>query len=211
MRYTFLSVVKTMTNISIEPLKREDISEASWMLSKAFIQTEFSSKVAGGTEEKHRRILETGFRSMLEKKPGYVVTAQDDGKIVGVLRMVEWPDCQNSIPRGLDKILALIFARSAAQRLFRFRSIWSQHDLKRPHWHIDPLGVLPERQGQGIGSQLMTYFIEYVDKQNAEAYFETDQEKNVRFYERFGFQVIDKEPIFSVTNWFLHRPPNKHN
>jgi ribosomal protein S18 acetylase RimI-like enzyme len=198
-----------MTDIHIEPLQPEESQEAAWVLSKAFIQTELSSKVAGGTEDKHRRILETGFRSMLEKKPGQVLVAKDNEKIVGVMRMVEWPDCQNSIPRGIDKLLALIFARSAAQRLFKFRSIWAQHDPKRPHWHIDPIGVLPERQGQGVGSRLMNYFIEYIDKQNAVAYHETDQEKNVRFYNRFGFKVIDKEPIFSVTNWFLERSSKK--
>ena len=49
----------------------------------------------------------------------------------------------------------------------------------------------------------------YIDKQNAAAYHETDQEQNVRLYEKFGYKVVETEPIFSVTNWFLWRPPKK--
>jgi ribosomal protein S18 acetylase RimI-like enzyme len=196
-----------MEKISIEPIKSDEIDEAAYILSRAFILTKFSSIVAGGQSEKHRKGLEMGFKIMLGKKTGKVVVAKNNGKIVGVMRMVEWPDCQNSIPQGLQKIPTLIFGRGAALRLFKFRSIWKKHDPKKPHWHIDPIGVLPEMQGKGIGSQMLSYFCEQIDKQNAAAYHETDQEQNVRLYEKFGYKVVETEPIFSVTNWFLWRPP----
>jgi ribosomal protein S18 acetylase RimI-like enzyme len=201
---------ESTNKIIIEPLRSNKIAEAARLLSRTFIQTEFSSKVIGGNEEKHRRFLEKGFKNMLEKKPGETVVAVDNDEIVGVMRMVEWPDCQNSTPRGLEKLPVLILGRGAALRLIKFRSIWARHDPKKPHWHIDPLGVLPERQGQGIGSKLLTYFCNQVDINNAEAYLETDQERNVRLYNRFGFKEIEKEPIFNVTNWFLLRPPQNN-
>ncbi len=199
-----------MKKIKINPIQPNEINKAAEVLSKAFILTPFSSKVAGGQSEKHRRMLEKGFINMLGKKPGNVVVAKDNGQIIGVMRMVEWPDCQNSIPKGFEKIPTLLFGRGAAFRLFKFRSIWGKHDPKKPHWHIDPLGVLPERQGQGIGSQLLTYFCNHIDELNAAAYHETDQEQNVRLYERFGYKVIETEPIFSINNWFLWRPPQKN-
>jgi ribosomal protein S18 acetylase RimI-like enzyme len=198
-----------MERNTIERISSNEYGEAAILLSKAFIQTEFSSKAVGGKDEKHRKLLEKGFKDMLEKKPGDVFVAKDGNQVVGVMRMVEWPDCQNSIPRGFGKLMMLIFARSTAKRLFHFRSIWGKHDPKKPHWHIDPIGVLPEKQGQGIGSKLLTHFCNIVDKRNAAAYLETDQDRNVRLYERFDFKVIETEPIFSVTNWFLWRPPRK--
>jgi hypothetical protein len=93
-----------MNEIKITPLQPNEINEAAKLLSQAFILTPFSSIVAGGQDEKHRRMLETGFKIMFEKNPGKVVVAKDNGNIVGVMRMVEWPDCQNSIPRGLNMI-----------------------------------------------------------------------------------------------------------
>jgi len=196
-------------NISIENIKPDEYKEAAILLSEAFIGTPFSAYVAGGTDEKSRRNLETGFRGMIQKKPGHVVVAKDGNQIVGVMRMVEWPQCQNSIPRGLELLPALIFATKTITRLRKFRSIWKAHDPEKPHWHIDPLGVLPERQGQGIGSQLLTYFCEHTDKLGMPAYLETDVDANVRLYNRFGFEVIEEEPIFSFNNWFMWRAPKE--
>lgn len=78
-----------MARITIEPIGSSEYKEAACLLSKAFILTEFSSKAVGGKDEKHRRMLERGFKSMLEKKPGKVFVAKDESQIVGVMRMVK--------------------------------------------------------------------------------------------------------------------------
>jgi ribosomal protein S18 acetylase RimI-like enzyme len=200
--------LENKNNMSIEDIRPDEYEEAAILLSRAFIRSPFSAYVAGGTDEKARRNLETGFRGMIQKKPGQVVVAKDGNQIIGVMRMVEWPQCQNSIPRGIGLLPPLIFATKVILRVLKFRSIWRAHDPKKPHWHIDPLGVLPERQGQGVGSLLLTYFCEHIDKLGMPAYHETDLEANVRLYKRFGYEVIEEEPIFSFNNWFMWRPPN---
>jgi ribosomal protein S18 acetylase RimI-like enzyme len=201
--------LENSNNISIENIKTDEYEEAAILLSRAFIRTPFSAYVAGGADEKARRNLETGFRGMIQKKPGQVVVAKDGTQIIGVMRMVEWPQCQNSIPRGLELLPALVFATKAIRRLLKFRSIWGEHDPKKPHWHIDPLGVLPERQGQGVGSLLLTYFCKHIDKLRMPAYLETDVEANVQLYRRFGYEVIEEEQIFSFNNWFMWRAPKE--
>jgi ribosomal protein S18 acetylase RimI-like enzyme len=65
---------------------------------------------------------------------------------------------------------------------------------------------LPERQGQGVGSLLLSHFCEYVDERKQAAYLETDVRRNVHLYERFGFTVVEEEPVLSVPNWFMWRP-----
>ncbi len=77
-----------------------------------------------------------------------------------------------------------------------------------PHWHVDPIGVTPDLQEQGIGSQMMEYYCNHVDKLGMAAYHETDQPQNVKFYERFGFKVVGEESINGVLNWYLWRPPS---
>jgi GNAT superfamily N-acetyltransferase len=88
----------------------------------------------------------------------------------------------------------------------KFRGTWAKRDPKEPHWHLDPLGVSPEVQGQGIGSRLMEFYCDYIDKLGAAAYHETDRPENVRFYERFGYQVIGEEIILDFQNWYFWRP-----
>jgi len=38
------------------------------------------------------------------------------------------------------------------------------------------------------------------------AFLETDKPENVRFYARFGFEVVDEASPFGVRTWFMLRP-----
>ena len=51
----------------------------------------------------------------------------------------------------------------------------------------------------------MQRFCKEVDKCSAKAYLETDLDKNVRFYEKFGFGVIARSDIFQVENRYMLR------
>ena len=82
---------------------------------------------------------------------------------------------------------------------------WGRHDPLEQHWHLGPIGVLPTHQGSGIGSILMERFCKEVDACLAKAYLETDLDKNVRFYEKFGFKVVSESKIFDVKNRYMLR------
>jgi hypothetical protein len=41
----------------------------------------------------------------------------------------------------------------------------------------------------------------------AVSYLETDKEINVRFYERFGFEIVGKANVLGVPNWFMNKMP----
>ena len=89
-----------------------------------------------------------------------------------------------------------------------FRSTWSKADPKKPHYHLDPLGVSPESQGKGVGSKMMEYYCSIVDGQGMDAYHETDRPENVNFYQKFGFETIKEEIILDFQNWYMWRPSN---
>ncbi|WP_232665947.1 GNAT family N-acetyltransferase [Pseudonocardia sp. TRM90224] len=59
----------------------------------------------------------------------------------------------------------------------------------RPHWYLGYLGTDPDQQGTGVGSALMRPTLAYCDATGLPAYLESSDEKNVGFYERFGFVV----------------------
>ena len=92
-----------------------------------------------------------------------------------------------------------------------FRSLqwvgtWSKLDPPAPHWHLGPVAVDSHLQGKGIGSKLMTVFCAQMDAAAADAYLETDKPENVRFYQRFGFEVTGGQDVIGVPNWFMLRP-----
>jgi ribosomal protein S18 acetylase RimI-like enzyme len=74
-------------------------------------------------------------------------------------------------------------------------------------FHIMTVGVLPERQGKGIGKKLMAKALEIVDANHKECYLETQNKTNVPIYQKLGFEVVsDKEiPTGGLHNWGMLR------
>ena len=71
--------------------------------------------------------------------------------------------------------------------------------------HLGPIGVIPEVQGQHIGSRLMTRYCEALAATGEIGYLETDRLENVAFYRRFGFETMQEVPVIGVTNYFMSR------
>lgn len=75
------------------------------------------------------------------------------------------------------------------------------------HWYLNELGVDPAFQGKGYGSSLMRSMLKKIDEQGLPVYLETSLEKNVRYYEEFGFNLIKEAliPETDVYQWFMLR------
>ena len=190
--------------IGIEALQPSEIVEASVLMSRAYNSDPTMCAIFGGQSEKQRSLLEGGFKMTLKK--GTVFSAKENEKILGVMRFVEYPECKKEfLFQGLDLLPALLVLRGKALRIRKWGSIWAKHHPDKPHCHLEAIGVSPERQGQGVGSLLLRHFCAYVDQLKQAAYLETDQPKNVRLYERFGFNVVEEASVLSLPNWFMWR------
>jgi ribosomal protein S18 acetylase RimI-like enzyme len=86
-----------------------------------------------------------------------------------------------------------------------------QVELRHPadrHLYLAVLGVDPDRQGQGVGSQLIRPGLDLCDREGLPAYLETGKEANLAFYGRHGFAVVDRlELPKGPPVWFLWREP----
>lgn len=63
--------------------------------------------------------------------------------------------------------------------------------MAEPHWYLAALGVDPELQGQGRGSALVQEGADRADQEGVPCYLETSRERNLPFYERHGFEVVE--------------------
>ena len=61
-----------------------------------------------------------------------------------------------------------------------------------PHYHLMLLGVIPDRQGAGIGSALLHEVLDRADREHVPAYLEATSPRNRALYERRGF-VVSRE------------------
>jgi len=65
--------------------------------------------------------------------------------------------------------------------------------VKGSHWYLPVLGVDPTRQGRGIGVALLQPVMQMADQENLACFLETNNEKNLSFYEKYGFRVAGQE------------------
>lgn len=191
-----------MEKLKISFLEKSDLPEASKVLSKAMLKVPLHTAVFQGHGEKERKIIEITFFKLLSDLPGITFLARINRQIVGVMRM---KSCDGSKVSEQDSQTE--DEDSLEWRKSIWRNEWARHDPMNQHWHLGPVGVLPSHQGKGIGTNLLSRFCQEVDACLSPAYLETDSDKNVQFYERFGFEVTKVTKIFDVKNHYMWRHP----
>jgi ribosomal protein S18 acetylase RimI-like enzyme len=100
--------------------------------------------------------------------------------------------------------------RSRVRDMAEFEAAAVRHFPEEPVWYLQAFGVSPEAQGQGIGSRLILPDLMQADTNGQSCYLETGTERNVRFYERFGFEVREAAAQLAPngpTHWTMIRRP----
>jgi ribosomal protein S18 acetylase RimI-like enzyme len=191
---------ENMSVYHISLMEKKDIQESVNVLSIAMLDAKLHVAVLLGKGENERQEIKKMFSGLFTQLPGIVFLAKEKQQIVGVMRM---KSCEGFKP--VDAPDEPEDENDIEWRKSVWHTEWARHEHKTQHWHLGPIGVLPSHQGLGIGSMLMNRFCKEVDACKAEAYLETDVDKNVRFYEKFGFEVISESDIFSVKNRYMLR------
>ena len=104
------------------------------------------------------------------------------------------------------------FGRQGAGRMQAYgRFVDNLHRklLPDPHWYLQVIGVDPAYHGQGFSSRLLRPVLERIDRERMPCALETNIDKNVAIYRRFGFEVIseDELPGTAVTSFLMLRKP----
>jgi GNAT superfamily N-acetyltransferase len=78
-----------------------------------------------------------------------------------------------------------------------------------PHWYLGYLGTRSDRQGQGLGSQMLREVLATLDTDGVPAYLESSNERNLPLYERNGFRVVGELQALGhgPTIWRMWREP----
>ena len=94
----------------------------------------------------------------------------------------------------------------------RYDTFWEWIESKipdEPLWHLDSIGVEPSAQGRGIGSALVESGLTRARAAHAGVFLETGTPRNVPYYERFGFHVVEDPyaPDGGPRIWFMRWDP----
>jgi ribosomal protein S18 acetylase RimI-like enzyme len=196
--------------LEIGALGRDDAQEVLDVLARGMRDNPVHVAAFGSDPDlrsrRIRHVFEGAFDAMGWQEN--LLAARDaDGTILGVCGALPPGKCQLGLGQRLRMMPRLLSSGPlVALRAMRWLGEWAKRDPDERHWHLGPVAVDAHLQGRGVGSSLMRDFCERVDEVGEEAYLETDKGINVRFYERFGFEVVGEQEVLGVPNWFMTRP-----
>lgn len=81
----------------------------------------------------------------------------------------------------------------------------------RDHYYLWGLVADPKTQRKGIGAALLRILTDKADAESMPVYLETHDQKNVAYYEKFGFKLIhtDTIPKHGLDIWCMLREPKE--
>jgi ribosomal protein S18 acetylase RimI-like enzyme len=160
--------------------------------------------------EKRSKAMERFFAPVLNGlyRRGLLLGAIVKDRIVEVCGIARPGFCQPGTIEKMKVLPAAVIGNpiQTPLRILSWVGEWAGRDPSDPHWHLGPVAVEPSLQGQGIGNAMLNAFCATVDATAAHAYLETDKPENVRFYQNFGFRIMESAEILRVPNWFMWRP-----
>jgi ribosomal protein S18 acetylase RimI-like enzyme len=193
-------------------LAASEVSPAAGVLARAFRDNPgMVTAIPDVTPERRLVLLEPcmdGFvRSVL--RYGEVEVVEDAGKIVAVSLSY----APGAFPAPLLSTFIQARGPVAAGIRTALRFARLDHEMHKvhpryPHWYLWFLGVEPERQGQGLGSELLRSLSAKAENDRVPCYLETDKPSSVKLYERHGFHVQSEVVLqkIELRLWLMKRP-----
>jgi ribosomal protein S18 acetylase RimI-like enzyme len=82
------------------------------------------------------------------------------------------------------------------------------HPRTPAHYYLAVLGTEPTAQGRGLGSAVLAPVLESCDRDGVAAYLESSKERNIAFYARHGFRVLEEKRLLGGPPfWRMWRDP----
>ena len=200
--------------VEIRKATHDDIDTCARVLALAF-QDDPGSVNFEPDVDRRRNVLPSFFARLFAASPA------EDGDLVVVGEPIEgiasWfgPERHGPSPdalgaHGFGDVLAVAGPESAERLLSMVGEIEQQHAqlTDGPHFRLEFYGVLPDRQGTGLGSSLIEHGHRRADELELPTYLETFSDWNVGFYRRRGYEVVGEFTIGDGTRGRgMIRPP----
>jgi ribosomal protein S18 acetylase RimI-like enzyme len=193
--------------LQIRPMTEDDMASVCEVIGLAFADNPSTlANVRGDRTKACRTMMDAVRFAKFGRSSSYGLIAMKQGQVVGALNGAQWPQCQMRTTEKIKTAPSMVrIMGTALPRAFKMMGARAKHDPRRPHWHIGPIGVRPEFQGHGVGKALLEVFLGMVDDRGVPAFLETDVDRNVELYEKFGFEVTESELIVGVHTRFMWR------
>ncbi|WP_031508074.1 GNAT family N-acetyltransferase [Streptomyces megasporus] len=195
----------TSATHAVRPATHEDVPRAVRTLERAFADYP-ATRHTISADDHGRRVREA--QELILTRVGLEygrVWVAADGDAVAVWTTPEkdpTPAFVEIGPRMGELAGDRLHAQQESERLV------APHRPTEPVWFLATVAVDPDRQGQGLGTAVIRPGLEEADRAGVPAFLETADERNVRLYRRFGFEVTaDIDIPDGPRTWCMRRAP----
>lgn len=181
-----------METTTIRQASRSDIPALARSLAAAF----YDDPVVGfvwPNADKRRRRAERLFKTQLEALWGrrLVYTDEQFSSVAVWARPDEWEMPAVAVARVA---MTSLRNRVSVSSLLAYLRTDALHP-EEPHWYLEFLGTVPEKQGKGLGGKVLAPVLEQADAEGVPVWTWSSNRRNLAFYHRQRFEVLDELPF----------------
>lgn len=204
------SPVRSASEPAIAVLRWEDEHRIAALLARAFVDDPLVIAICEAPARERQERMRWSFRiavrsHSLGRQPAWTVVGAGGAPLgVVLVTRARLPSQPQSDVLFTLRGLCHVGARTALRGL-KAAQIIASHAPPEPFTYLRTLGVDPEHQHQGVGSQLVEQVIR-ASPPTLPVYLETAKEQNLSFYARHGFEEAGEFDCLGVPVWRLMRP-----
>ena len=185
-----------MVNVEVTPLQYAQIRVTAEVLARAFDDSPIMQYLLPKPRARivgMRAFFIAGLVDAHKHGEAWVAIVDDD--IAGAAVWLPPGSYPPGSGRQARQMLHLLGVAPVALGSFRrslkyLRAVEAEHP-KAEHWYLATLGVDPAYQGRGYGTKLLDAVLTRTDEAGMPTYLETDKERNLAYYARHRFTLMD--------------------
>ncbi len=192
------------------------VEKAIQVAGSAFQDDPFPIFVYPDEKEREEK-LQYGFKMLYEYGVRNGVTYATSSNLEGIIIWLPpnkiypstWAMMRHGGFYAMRKVGLKIKAMKRSMTIFKYEEIKHKELVPFEHWYLQNIAVKPEEQRKGYGGLLMGAMLKKIDSEGLPIYLETNNEKNLSFYQRYGFEIIEHAiiPETDVPLWCMLRKP----
>ena len=199
---------------SLYKLQEKDIKEAAATFADAFTEDPIWSALFAEFKDDHDRkcaVYENPVRYCMKYGSVYSTSERLEGIAAWVPGELSRFTLWRMLRSGALAAGMKVGFRIARKMMPIFKPIEAdrnEHMKGKQFTYLQIIGVAREFQGRGFGGTLLRAVIDEAERMGRILYLETETERNVSMYERFGFEVIKRItlPVVDLPMWEMVRP-----
>ncbi len=202
-----------MYNIEINDLTTKDTDNVIEIFSTAFENYPLMEFIFGDSYKQSIKHLIQFICDRASEGNSFLVGAFLKKKLQGVASITPAQNGKNdrnieSTKTASEEKFATAIGEKLVRRIEAYYNIKKANEPSSPHFYINTFAVHPQSQGKGIGSAILSQ-VHHMSEQHSDSQgvaLDTQTQKNVGYYQRFGYGVFNTVQLENVKNWFMFRP-----